>query len=61
MSLDTTRARLRSYGGIPGLPYIIESFIPLLRRRGITEKQINLFFKENPAGIFSKTNQAART
>jgi phosphotriesterase-related protein len=54
MSLDTTRTRLRSYGGTPGLTYIIESFIPLLRRRGLSEAQINLFFKENPARVFSK-------
>jgi phosphotriesterase-related protein len=54
MSLDTTRSRLRSYGGEPGLAYILERFIPLLRRRDVSEEQINLFFKENPALIFVK-------
>jgi phosphotriesterase-related protein len=54
MSLDTTRARLKSYGGNPGLAYIIETFIPLLRRRDFPEEQIDLFFKDNPARIFSK-------
>ncbi|MDR2364060.1 MAG: hypothetical protein LBD65_06555 [Spirochaetaceae bacterium] len=57
LSLDTTRARLRSYGGTPGLSYILESFIPLLRRRGISDSQIGTFFKENPARIFAKTNK----
>lgn len=54
MSLDTTRARLRSYGGTPGLSYILESFIPLLRHRGLSETQIGAFFEENPARIFAR-------
>ncbi|MDR1972197.1 MAG: hypothetical protein LBQ46_09785 [Treponema sp.] len=49
MSLDTTRARLSSYGGGPGLDHILVRFIPLLRRRGIPEAQIQAFFRENPA------------
>jgi phosphotriesterase-related protein len=54
LSLDTTRARLRSYGGSPGLSYILESFIPMLRRRGVSETQIEAFFRENPARIFAR-------
>jgi phosphotriesterase-related protein len=53
MSLDTTRARLRSYGGAPGLTHILREFIPLLRRYGVAEEQIALFFRENPARVFS--------
>jgi phosphotriesterase-related protein len=53
LSLDTTRARLRCYGGSPGLPYILETFIPLLRRRGVSEAQIGAFFRENPARVFA--------
>jgi phosphotriesterase-related protein len=53
MSLDTTRARLQSYGGVPGLTWILEGFIPLLRRHGITDEQVRLFFTENPARAFS--------
>jgi phosphotriesterase-related protein len=52
MSLDTTRSRLASYGGSPGLCHIIENFIPLLKSRGLTEEQIRLFFVENPARAF---------
>jgi phosphotriesterase-related protein len=53
MSLDTTRARLRSYGGNPGLDYILVSFIPLLLSKGVTEGQLRLFFVENPGRIFA--------
>jgi phosphotriesterase-related protein len=54
MSLATTRARLRSYGGVPGLAHILEEFIPLLLRRGLTATQIKYFFVENPARVFSR-------
>jgi phosphotriesterase-related protein len=54
MSLDTTRARLSSYGGRPGLDHILARFIPLLRRRGLPEAQIRAFFLENPARAFGR-------
>ncbi|MDR1618469.1 MAG: hypothetical protein LBS06_05405 [Treponema sp.] len=54
MSLDTTRARLSSYGGRPGLVHILARFIPLLRRRGVPEAQIQAFFRENPARAFGR-------
>ena len=40
-SLDTTRERLKSYTpGAIGLDYIIQTFIPLLRKAGISKEQI---------------------
>jgi phosphotriesterase-related protein len=54
MSLDSTRARLSSYGGKPGLDHILTRFIPLLRRRGLPETQIQAFFRENPARAFGR-------
>ncbi|MDR2110048.1 MAG: hypothetical protein LBP32_01935 [Spirochaetaceae bacterium] len=54
LSLDTTRARLRAYGGTPGLCHILESFIPLLKSRGLTEDHIRMFFVENPARAFAR-------
>jgi phosphotriesterase-related protein len=54
MALDTTKARLGAYGGSPGLCHILESFIPLLKRRGLGEEQIGLFFGENPAKAFAR-------
>jgi phosphotriesterase-related protein len=52
LGLDTTPARLQSYGGEPGLAYIREKFIKKLRDSGITEKRIRLFLEENPARVF---------
>jgi phosphotriesterase-related protein len=57
MSLDTTRARLASYGGVPGLAHILNVFIPLLLQKGITETQIKSFFVENPARVFAREHQ----
>jgi len=54
LGLDTTRARLRSYGGIPGLSYIMEEFIPFMRKNNISETGIRRSFVENPARIFKK-------
>jgi phosphotriesterase-related protein len=54
MSLDVTRARLSSYGGSPGLCHLIESFIPLLKSRGLTEDHIRLFFADNPSKAFAR-------
>jgi phosphotriesterase-related protein len=55
MGLDVTRARLGSYGGIPGLAYIIETFIPFLKKRGVTDAQIRKIFYDNPSELFSHT------
>lgn len=54
LSLDTTRARLRAYGGSPGLGHIIENFIPLLKDRGLGEEYLRMFFIENPARAFAR-------
>ncbi|WP_368901196.1 phosphotriesterase [Oceanobacillus oncorhynchi] len=54
LGLDTTRQRLKSYGGEIGLNYIIENFIPLMHRRGISQKNIEKFMIKNPAIAFSK-------
>jgi phosphotriesterase-related protein len=54
LSLDTTRARLASYGGSPGLTHILKSFIPLLLAREFTEAHIKRFFIENPARVFAR-------
>ena len=47
LSLDTTRARLRAYGGEPGLDYLIRVFLPLLRERG-GEELARRAMLENP-------------
>lgn len=54
MSLDVTRARLRSYGGGVGLCYIQDTFLPLLRSKGVTGAQIQSIFVANPARVFAR-------
>ena len=53
MGLDSTRARLQSYGGSPGLCHILQRFIPLLVAGGIGQSEIRYFFYTNPAHYFS--------
>jgi phosphotriesterase-related protein len=53
MGLDTTRERLKSYGGNIGLGYIVQKFIPLMRSLGIPDKPIRRMVVENPAEAFS--------
>lgn len=48
LSLDTTRARLISYGGQPGLSYLLTGFIPMLASR-ISSDLIDEITKTNPA------------
>lgn len=52
LGLDTTRPRLYSYGGIPGLSYIIKEFIPFMRKNGAAETDAFRFMVENPALVF---------
>lgn len=54
LGLDTTRARLKSYGGEIGWLYIRESFIPLLHEAGITNQEINVMMVDNPAKAFNR-------
>jgi phosphotriesterase-related protein len=53
LGLDTTRERMKSYGGSIGLDYMFSSFIPLLKSYGIDENIINKFTFSNPAKAFS--------
>lgn len=56
LSMDICRIQdLRSGGGY-GYKYMFESFIPMLKKRGITDEDIELMLKENPKKIFSLKN-----
>jgi phosphotriesterase-related protein len=56
LSMDICRIQdLRSGGGY-GYVYMFESFIPMLKKRGITDEDIELMLKENPKKIFSLKN-----
>ncbi|MGW8426248.1 phosphotriesterase family protein [Peribacillus simplex] len=54
IGLDTTRARMKNYGGHLGLDYIQESFIPLLKKYGLNNEVIHQITVVNPAEAFSK-------
>ncbi len=54
LSLDTTRARLKSYcENAVGLTYILEHFWPMMRREGITSIQFRKIFVDNPGRILA--------
>lgn len=46
-SLDTTRERLKHYGGNIGLTYLLEEFVPLMKAAGITADQIDKISHKN--------------
>lgn len=55
ISLDTTAARLKSYGdpAAPGLDFILKEFIPSLREAGLTGETIRQITVNNPVRIFN--------
>jgi len=53
IGLDTTRERMKSYGGKIGLDYIQSTFIPLLKRYGLKSEVIKKIVIDNPARAFS--------
>lgn len=52
ISLDTTAARLRRFGGAPGMDYILREFLPMLARSGVSEAEINGMTRANPRRLF---------
>ena len=52
LSLDTTAARLRSYGAADmGLDYLLKDYRSMLKEAGVTEAIIEKFYKTNAAQI----------
>lgn len=52
LGLDITRERMKSYGGVIGLDYLMNSFVPLLKKAGIGDEVIAKFMIHNPARAF---------
>ena len=48
LGMDSTRNRYRSYGGSPGLEYILTTFLPMLQRVGIESDSIETIMSANP-------------
>lgn len=53
LGLDSTRARLKRYGGDIGWTYLIDSFLPLLERHGVPGEAIRRWTVDNPAEAFA--------
>ncbi|WEG13364.1 hypothetical protein PU629_03075 [Pullulanibacillus sp. KACC 23026] len=54
LGLDTTRKRLKSYGGELGLDYLALSFLPKLENYGVSKELIHKMMTINPSKAFSK-------
>jgi predicted metal-dependent phosphotriesterase family hydrolase len=54
LGLDTTRKRLKSYGGTLGLDYLAKTFLPKLEENGVSKALLHKMMHENPAKAFSK-------
>jgi phosphotriesterase-related protein len=59
LSLDTTAARLHRYGGEIGLNYLIKTFLPLLRARGVPKADLEAITLINPIRAFTGQSQPA--
>lgn len=54
MSLDTTRARLKSYGGTVGLDYILLEYTGTMKKAGVSDGIIEKIFVGNPAKVYAR-------
>lgn len=52
-SLDTTRQRLKSYGGEVGLDYILKTFLKKMEDSGISQNTIEKISRDNPSQAFA--------
>lgn len=54
LSEDICMLNHLKYSGGKGFGYLLETFVPLLKERGITDKQIHKMLVVNPARVFSR-------
>jgi phosphotriesterase-related protein len=47
------RSYWKSYGGKPGLGFLLDEFVPRLKARGLSQSNIDSIFIENPARCYS--------
>ncbi|MBJ3816912.1 phosphotriesterase-related protein [Shimwellia pseudoproteus] len=52
LSMDITRKSHLQKNGGPGFSYLMDSFIPQLRAAGISQYEIDLMLRDNPATFF---------
>jgi phosphotriesterase-related protein len=54
LGMDAARQKYwRSYGGKPGMDFLLCSFIPQLKGRGLRQKDIDAIFVHNPARCYA--------
>jgi len=56
LSMDITRKSHLKVNGGNGYAYLLDSFIPQLKRAGISETFINKMLEENPQRIYGDIN-----
>ena len=54
LSMDTTSARLLSYGGEFGLKYILTDFVPMLKEAGVSDAALDDMTKNNAVNALSQ-------
>ncbi|WP_078382475.1 phosphotriesterase family protein [Sutcliffiella halmapala] len=47
------RSYWKAYGGGPGMAYLLETFIPRLKKQGIPAETVNRFITQNPQNAYS--------
>jgi predicted metal-dependent phosphotriesterase family hydrolase len=54
LGMDAARKKYwRSYGGSPGLRFLLTEFVPRLRARGLSEDDVDAIFVRNPAACYA--------
>jgi phosphotriesterase-related protein len=54
LGMDTARRKYwRSYGGGPGLRFLLTEFVPRLRAAGLSAEDVEAIFVRNPAGAYA--------
>jgi 5-phospho-D-xylono-1,4-lactonase len=60
LGMDAARRRYwKSYGGEPGLSFLLTTFVPQLRARGLTDRQVDAIFVDNPGRAYAFAKVAA--
>lgn len=58
LGMDAARSSYwRSYGGAPGLTFLLTDFTQSLQAKGISEETLNKIFVRNPAAAYSFTSE----
>lgn len=54
LGMDAARTSYwRSYGGKPGMTYLLETFVPMLREAGLAQVDVDRIFISNPAAAYA--------